>query len=238
MDLYQMCIRDRFRPATAHKAIVAGRLWQPVSALVGIALLAWLLFAAPFGGADSARPWLFLLLPALAAITLRWGLRGATSANLMIATLAVGISRLDLGLFSQSQLNDALIQCDLLLCLFSVLALLIAVDLAENQKLNKQSSLWQKTGWPWLGLFIGLTLTVLAWHLVSRNSERRFDNAFQRQADAIQKRLSGRLADYQSVLHGASAVSYTHLDVYKRQLHNSGRSKRPRAVPPNRQGAR
>ena len=183
-----------------------GRLYELPVVLTGVGLLAWLLFAVPLGSPEYARLWLFLLIPALAAIALRWGLRGAASANLVIASLAVVSTHHGIGLFSQGPLNEALIQCDLLLGLFSVIAILVAADLSERRRLVGTGSLWQQTGWSWIGLLASFSVTVLAWHLIARAEEERLGEAFRAQTETVQRQLGNRIADYQLALRGASAL--------------------------------
>ncbi|USX11481.1 CHASE domain-containing protein [Oxalobacteraceae bacterium OTU3CAMAD1] len=180
-----------------------GALEVALSLAALLALIAMVFFRA-YSPHDHLGwlPYLFVLCVAWASY--RYGLRGASAVYMCAAAGAVLGTVSGLGPFAAGTLNDALISLDSFIVLCSLIGLVLSADASERKRL--QTSVPEHSAAQWATLLVGVGLTVLVWHLVAVDTERRARERFDAEAAEIARSIVQRMTLYESGLRGAQAL--------------------------------
>jgi signal transduction histidine kinase/CheY-like chemotaxis protein/integral membrane sensor domain MASE1 len=180
-----------------------GALEVALSLAVLLALIA-MVFLRAYSPGDHLGwlPYLFVLCVAWASY--RHGLRGASAVYMCAAAGAVLGTVNGLGPFAAGTLNDALISLDSFIVLCCLIGLVLSADASERKRL--QTSVQEHNAAQWATLLVGVGLTVLVWHLVAVDTERRARERFDAEAGEISQRIVQRMNLYESGLRGAQAL--------------------------------
>ena len=180
-----------------------GALEAALSLAVVLALIA-IVFFRDYSADDHLGwlPYLFVLCVAWASY--RHGLRGASTVYLCAAAGAVLGTVNGLGPFAVGTLNDALISLDSFVVLCSLIGMVLCADASERKRLR--ASVQEHSAAQWATLLIGVGLTVLVWHLVALETERRALERFNADGEDIAQRIAQRMNLYESGLRGAQAL--------------------------------
>ncbi|MHA4871475.1 CHASE domain-containing protein [Duganella sp. PWIR1] len=146
-------------------------------------------------------PYLFVL--AIAWSSYRHGLRGASLVCLIAAGGAVFGTINGRGPFAVGTLNDALISLVSFIMLCSLIAMVLCADASERKRAGDKVSY---SAAQWGTLLIGVGLTVAVWNLLAVGAERRAQEQFDAECTDIARRISRRMALYESGLRGAQAL--------------------------------
>ncbi|SEN79517.1 Signal transduction histidine kinase [Duganella sp. CF517] len=180
-----------------------GALEAALSLAALLALIAMVFFRAH--SPDDHLGWLpYLFVLCVAWASYRYGLRGASAVYLCAAAGAVLGTVNGLGPFAAGTLNDALISLDSFIVLCCLIGLVLSADASERQRL--QTTVQEHSAAQWTTLLVGVGLTVLVWHLVAVNTERRARERFDAEAAEIAQRIVQRMNLYESGLRGAQAL--------------------------------
>jgi signal transduction histidine kinase/DNA-binding response OmpR family regulator/integral membrane sensor domain MASE1 len=168
-----------------------------------LALIALIFFRAYAAG--DRLGWLpYLLVLCVAWASHRHGLRGASTVYLCAAGGAVLGTVNGLGPFAAGTLNDALISLASFVVLCALIGMVLCADASERQRLR--ATVQEHSAAQWATLLIGVGLTVMVWHLVAVDTERRARERFDAEADDIVQRITQRMNLYESGLRGAQAL--------------------------------
>lgn len=180
---------------------------EVAASLAGLLVIAALVFSGRFFSLHVERLLLVLCFFCEAWAAYRFGRRGVTLASLLFAMAAVLGTVKGVGPFTAGPLNDSLILLVGFIALSSVSGLVLAADLAERDGLQENSQTgWRELTSSWLALLGALSLTVLAWHLMSSDTERRAADQFHQSAAETQLLITKRLIDVESILRGAQGL--------------------------------
>ena len=168
-----------------------------------LALIALIFFRAYAAG--DRLGWLpYLLVLCVAWASHRHGLRGASTVYLLAAGGAVLGTVNGVGPFAAGTLNDALISLASFVVLCALIGMVLCADASERQRLR--ATVQEHSAAQWATLLIGVGLTVMVWHLVAVDTERRARERFDAEADDIVQRITQRMNLYESGLRGAQAL--------------------------------
>jgi signal transduction histidine kinase/CheY-like chemotaxis protein/integral membrane sensor domain MASE1 len=177
---------------------------EAAASLVLLGAMAAAIFFRSYAG-DGAFGWLpYLFVPCVAWAAHRYGLRGASLTCLLAAGSAVVATINGLGPFVAGTLNDALIALDTFVVLCSLIGMVLSADAAERRRL--QATVLQHSAAQWATLLLGVALTVLVWHLVAVDTERRAHEHFEADSRDIAERIARRISLYESGLRAAQAL--------------------------------
>ncbi|USX17723.1 CHASE domain-containing protein [Oxalobacteraceae bacterium OTU3REALA1] len=180
-----------------------GALEVALSLAALLALIAMVFFRAY--SPDDHLGWLpYLFVLCVAWASYRYGLRGASAVYMCAAAGAVLGTVSGLGPFAAGTLNDALISLDSFIVLCSLIGLVLSADASERKRL--QTSVQEHSAAQWATLLVGVGLTVLVWHLVAEDTERRARERFDAEAAEIARSIVQRMTLYESGLRGAQAL--------------------------------
>jgi signal transduction histidine kinase/DNA-binding response OmpR family regulator/integral membrane sensor domain MASE1 len=172
--------------------------------LAAVLVLISLIFFRAHSAGDRLG-WLpYLLVLCVAWASYRQGLRGASTVYLCAAAGAVLGTVNGLGPFAGGTLNDALISLDSFVVLCSLIGMVLCADASERQRLR--ADIRQHSAAQWTTLLVGVGLTVMVWHLVAVDTERRARERFDAEADNIVQRIVQRMNLYEAGLRGAQAL--------------------------------
>jgi signal transduction histidine kinase/CheY-like chemotaxis protein/integral membrane sensor domain MASE1 len=184
--------------------------WQWRAALqiaVSLAVLVALIVAV-FGrryAYDDGLGWLpYLFVLCVAWASHRYGLRGASTVCMLATGGAVSGTINGYGPFAVGTLNDALIALESFVVLCSLIGMVLCADANERQRVGDKS--FGASATQWGTLLIGVGLTVVVWDLLAVGAERRAQEQFDAECDDIAKRITRRMALYESGLRGAQAL--------------------------------
>ncbi|WP_332879399.1 CHASE domain-containing protein [Massilia sp. S19_KUP03_FR1] len=174
------------------------RLREGGLALAGLVILLWWLFDAP---ADASRRILvFALLPCIALCAYRYRTRGVTLALLLIDTAAVLATVVGKGPFAAAGRPEALFALEIFIGIFSMVGLVLAAD-AEGARKRARG---RAADWLHWTVFLGaMVLTIVAWQYVTRATEQRAAEQFNREIADVQRLVGDRIAAYSQILHSA-----------------------------------
>ncbi|WP_457418196.1 CHASE domain-containing protein [Roseateles sp. P5_E7] len=197
--------------------------WRPfaLGLLLAVALVALgaLVFAFPAGQALADRRFAWLFMPCIAWAAYRHGPLGVAAASLLTASMAVWGTTRGLGPFTRGNLNDALIVLQTFVGLTAVTGLVLAADRCERRQLGRQSAVRRDLAVPWTVLLASLGITVLGWHLVASDTERRAQERFHYVASEIQDRIVERIRANEQILRGAAGLLAASDEVTKEEWH-------------------
>lgn len=196
-------------------AVPAGHPWPKRSALeialatLLLALVLLGLFGQRLADDTGPRAWVFLLVPAIAWTAYRYGLRGVTTAQMLVTSTAVWSTTQGYGPFATGTLNQSLLILEIFIALVSIAGLALATDLAERTRTTRGSSSavpFRQVRPQWIALLASLGLTVLAWHFVATGTQAQAEERFEFLTRDIQQRIDERLKTYEQVLRSAQAL--------------------------------
>ena len=181
--------------------------WEIIASLTGLLVIAAFIFSGRFFSLHTERLLLMLCFFCEAWAAYRFGRRGVTLTSLLLAATAVLATVNGVGPFTAGPLNDSLILLVSFIALSSVSGLVLAADIAERDGLQKDRATgWRELASSWLALLVALALTVLAWHLMSVDTEQRADNKFHRTVSETQLSILKRASDLEEILQGARGL--------------------------------
>lgn len=196
------------------------RAVAPTFALfVVLAVLGALVFAFPANSALADRRFAWLFMPCIAWAAYRHGSLGVSAASLLTASMAVWGTTRGLGPFARGNLNDALIVLQTFVALTAVTGLVLAADRREFQQLRGQNAGKSDLAVPWAVLLGSLGVTVLGWHLVASDTERRAAERFNFVAAEIHDRIAHQMRANEQVLRGAAGLFAASEDVTRQEWH-------------------
>lgn len=199
---------------------IGWRQWLPgVALLVALAGLGALVFAFPAGHALADRRYAWLFMPCIAWAAYRHGPLGVAATSLLTASMAVWGTTRGLGPFARGNLNDALIVLQTFVGLTAVTGLVLAADRRERQQLGRQGAVKRDLALPWLVLLASLGITVLGWHLVASDTERRAQERFSYVAAEIHDRVANRMRANEQILRGAAGLFAASDEVTRDEWH-------------------
>lgn len=184
--------------------------WQRLGfGLVLLALLVVLgvlVFGFPAGQALAGRRFVWLFMPCIAWAAYRHGSLGVAGASLLTASMAVWGTTRGLGPFARGNLNDALIVLQTFVGLAAVTGLVLAADRRERLQLGRQGAVRRDLAIPWTVLLASLGITVLGWHVVASDTERRAQERFSFIVTEVHDRIVDRLHANELILRGAAGL--------------------------------
>jgi PAS domain S-box-containing protein len=167
----------------------------------------FLVFGWPDGPGHVDRLFCLVLIASVVYAGYRHGRVGSALAVLGVAMAAVTQTLAGRGPFAKATVNDALISMDGFIALCTLAGLVVAVSsrrVAVTQASDgvKEASVRL----PVAILMGGLGLTVLAWHLISADTERRAQERFDNLAVDIRERVVERMDTYELALRGGRGL--------------------------------
>ena len=192
-------------------------LRSPLVLVVALVALGTLVFGFPAGHALADRRFAWLFMPCIAWAAYRHGPLGVAAASLLTASMAVWDTTRGLGPFTRGNLNDALIVLQTFVGLTAVTGLVLAADRCERRQLGRQSTVRRDLALPWTVLLASLGITVLGWHLVASDTERRAQDRFKYVASEIHDRIVDRMRANEQILRGAAGLFAASDDVTREE---------------------
>lgn len=187
-----------------------GGSWRPALPMAGllalIALLGIFIFLWPDTAALADRRFVWLFMPCIAWAAYRHGSLGVAAASLLTAGMAVWGTTRGLGPFARGNLNDALIVLQTFVALTAVTGLVLAADRSERQQLGRQGKVRSDLALPWAVLLGSLGVTVLGWHLIASDTERRAMERFNFVTSEIHDRIVNAMRANEQILRGATGL--------------------------------
>jgi signal transduction histidine kinase/CHASE1-domain containing sensor protein/DNA-binding response OmpR family regulator len=197
--LLAWCVRDKsFHP---RRGVI-----ENLASLVALTLVLAAIFGQHFSSDAGNRTLAYLLLPCIGWSAYRYGPRGVTLVLLLVAGAAVMGTTRGFGPFAAGTLNDSLLALELFIALCSMIGLVLAADLSERSEHGTRTLQPRHFLSHWLMLFIGLGLTIMAWHLVASGTEQRARDRFDFIVRNIQQRIAERMDTYEQVLRSGQAL--------------------------------
>ncbi len=180
----------------------------PIRRVVGPMALGLVALFLCFGGVLAEGHWdrvaTFGLVVAIVASSRLLGPLGAALATLCVTVPAVLLTLGGHGPFAKATVNDSLISLDVFLALCALTGLV--TSLSAGRPVREQGRLFRVDQLP-LGLLLGaLGLTVIVWHAVSLESERRAQERFHALHAEVLDRLQARVASDEHALRAARGL--------------------------------
>ena len=194
------------RTTVAHARGSVRQTLEVIASIAGLMVIGAIVFRGEFGADPRARLLLYLFIPCLAWAAYRHGTRGAATASLIIASMAVWATIHHRGPLDGNNVNTSLILLGCFFGLFAVTGLLLAADMVERRELNGVKPTPRDVAAPWLVLFGCLAGAILGWHLEAADTEREARARFLTQAHEVGARTVERIMVYEATLRGAGAL--------------------------------
>lgn len=195
--------------------------WQvalPLFALLAVlAGLGALIFLYPGTAALADRRHVWLFMPGIAWAAYRYGSLGVAAASLLTAGMAVWGTTRGLGPFARGNLNDALIVLQTFVALTAVTGLVLAADRRERLQMGRQGNVGRDLAVPWAVLLGSLGVTVLGWHLIASDTERRAMERFDHVTGEIHDRIANAMRANEQILRGATGLFAASTEVDRRE---------------------
>jgi len=177
-----------------------------IAILSGFIALTLLIFSGAFAEGNLHRPLLYLSVLYLAWIAYQCGRHGVSVAILLFASIAAWSTVNGLGPFVTGELNSSLLSLVGFIVLFNVTGLLLATDYAPRPDPGRPLAAPHDIRIHWLTLLAALGLTILAWHMVSSNTEKTAQLRFTSAVKEINLRASEQIAHLEELLRSGAAV--------------------------------
>ena len=194
------------RTTVAHARGSVRQTLEVIAFIAGLMVIGAIVFRGEFGADPRARLLLYLFIPCLAWAAYRHGTRGAATASLIIASMAVWATIHHRGPLDGNNVNTSLILLACFFGLFAVTGLLLAADMVERRELNGVKPTPRDVAAPWLVLFGCLAGAILGWHLVAADTQREARARFLTQANEVGARTVARIMAYEETLRGARGL--------------------------------
>lgn len=159
----------------------------------------WLTFGNLVAG-HADRLAAFSLVACVAWAALRRSAFAAALMTFAIAALSIAATTHGYGPFAKATINDSLVSLDGFLALCAISGMVLATTPKLNAKRFSLSRV------PALVLLAGLAATLLTWHLIARDTERRAAERFDAIAGEIRARIVERMSVYEQALRGGRGV--------------------------------
>jgi len=187
------------------KRLDAVRLRRIGLTAAGVALACAVVFGWEAGVGSSDRLVSLLLVLSVVLAAYRHGLGGATLSVFAISCVAVLQTLADRGLFAKATVNDSLISLDgfIVLC---VMAGLVVAATARGSARGPAAGSEANVRLPVVVLTGCLGLTLVAWHFIAGDTERRASERFDQLADDIVHRMIERMRTYELTLEGGKGL--------------------------------
>ncbi len=155
---------------------------------------------------DSHADRLLVCLPIafVAWAALRHGRPGQAGAVLAVAVVAVLATLHGRGPFAKATVNDSLVSLDVFLALCAVVGMVLSTTIHDAGPARA----WAPRGGrlPIAMLLSCLAATVVAWHLISIDAERRAVQRFATLGDDLSESIVARMRIYEQALRGARGL--------------------------------
>jgi len=197
--MIQLPALRRWRPG-----IVATKRLLPTLALFAVA--GGLCFGGLFTDGHVDRLLTCLLIGFVAWSAYRHGPPGAAVSLLAVASLAIYATLHGQGPFAKATVNDSLISLDAFLALCAVTGMVMSTTLGAQRTASQPLQLQQGGFIPTVILLCCLAGSVLAWHLISRDTERRAADRFAALGIDIENEIRDRMNVYEQALQGGRGL--------------------------------
>jgi PAS domain S-box-containing protein len=188
--------------------------------LVGFAVLAVLIFSGDFLVDHIDRLLLYIFIPGLAWMAYAFGSRGVSLTSLLLAGIAVWGTTHGYGPFAIGDLNNSLILLISFIALCCVTGLVLAADLTQRAlSQNAPVVMARNVITPWLTLLAGLAVTILAWHMISSDTENAARSRFNGMVADMTLEIREYMAAYEQILRGGVAVFAVSQEVTRGEWH-------------------
>ena len=149
-----------------------------------------------------------LPIAAVALSTYRHGRAGAAWSTLAMSTVALAATLHGGGPFAKATVNDSLISLDVFLALCAVTGMVLSTTLHMPRRDPAQAVPQARQGWqmPTAMLLCGIATSVLAWHLVSAETERAAAARFAVMGDSIGDDIREQMGTYERALRGGRGL--------------------------------
>ncbi|TAK92036.1 MAG: response regulator [Burkholderiaceae bacterium] len=190
------------------------------SLLVLLALLG-LLFGQHYASQIANRWLAYPLLICVGWAAFQYGRRGVTLTLTLLMTASVLGTTQGLGPFATGTLQDSLMTLEIFIALSGLVGLILAADASEKRYFSRNTPVAQRL-LPllhWGALFIGLSVTVAAWHFISSSTERVADERFDFLAENVKKRIMGQMNTYATMLYAGQGLFSASKSVERDEWH-------------------
>jgi PAS domain S-box-containing protein len=187
------------RPALPTPASVA-----PI--LIALLASATLVFSGQFAADHLDRLLALGLVVVIAWSALRHGWAGAALASFGVAAVSVAATIQGAGPFSKATVNDSLVSLDGFLFLATLTGLMVAGGAPGRTARSGKGASALVRHLPLTLLLAGVGVTLVSWHLISRDTETRAAADFHDISNDIQHHVLERMQAYEQILRGARAM--------------------------------
>jgi PAS domain S-box-containing protein len=185
---------------SANHEISKRTLLEVVATLLLVGVVSLIVFSSTLTSNHIDRLLVYLSILTIAWIAYRFKQRDVTLAIFVFSACAVGAAINDLGPFNSADLNNSLILLVSFIVMLSLTGLLLSADIIHRRQTlvtNKKAPVIE-----WLTLLSLLGITIIAWHLISLDSERIASRKFDVMVKETQSHIRERMNIYQEVLQG------------------------------------
>lgn len=206
------------------KVISRRTIFEVVATVLLICVVSLIIFSGALVESHIDRLLVYISILTIAWIAYRFKQRDVTLAIFVFSACAVTATINGAGPFDSSDLNNSLILLISFIVMLSLTGLLLSADIVHRQQTlvsNKRVPVIE-----WLTLLSLLGLTILAWHLISLDSERIASRKFDAKVNEIKAHIKQRMNIYQEVLQGgvglfaaSDFVSHAEWHAYYEKLH-------------------
>ncbi|MES2934024.1 MAG: CHASE domain-containing protein, partial [Pseudomonadota bacterium] len=192
------------------------------ASVLALALVLAIIFGQHFSANVANRTLAYLLLPCIGWAAYRYKRRGVTLVLAAVTGCAVWGTTRGMGPFASGTLQDSLAALEIFIALCSVIGLVLAADISERKRIQGNFSLSNQL-LPlahWATLFLCLGLTIVAWHFISSNTERRAQDRFNYITEIVKQRIDERMDAYESMLRGGQGLFSASISVERDEWHN------------------
>ena len=168
--------------------------------LVFISVASWLTFSGWLAADHFDRLASFSLVACVAWAALYRGAMAATLMTFAVAALSISATTQGYGPFAKATINDSLVSLDGFLALCAITGMVLAAAPRLKRMPSYASSI------PAVVLLIALATTLLAWHLIATDTERRAGDRFAAIGEDIRARIQERMRVYEQALRGGRGL--------------------------------
>ncbi len=199
-------LKWRFQPSMLLQHVPAAFLFLVVGTLT---------FSDLFSAGHVDRLMAFGLVVFIAWSAYKHGAPGATTATFSVAALSIGATIAGNGPFAKSTVNDSLISLDGFLALCALAGMVLAASQAgqDATATDGRASTTRQMKLPTSILLVCLAATLLAWHLIALDTERRASERFEATAEDLGAQVRERFNSYERILRAARGLFAASINV-------------------------